>query len=139
MLPLRVGYLNATMNRTTRNADQEIGPDMSSQTRRNPWVGWYECRFGLPRCSGSGFWMGLELNQPVVPVGTRTAGRLPGPVTNTTHVVPLLLCSCLLYHHNISTPNSSFSNVIIVTLYPLPQLCMMHFTIASWGFLRSLL
>jgi hypothetical protein len=67
----------------TRNAEPEIGTDGSSQTRRNPRVDWYRSAFGSPRVSGTGFWMGLELNWPVFAVQTRTAGGLPGPVANT--------------------------------------------------------
>jgi len=35
-------------------------------------------------------------------------------------------------------PSIHFSNAIIVGSYPLLQLCIMHFTIASWWFLESL-
>jgi len=75
----------------TRNAEPDIGTDGSNQTRRNPRVNGYGSRFGLPRVSGSGFWMGLEPNRPVLAVQTRTAGRLPRPVANTR----LCWCSCL--------------------------------------------
>ena len=68
----------------TRNAEPEIGPDRSSQTRRNTRVDGYGSGFGLPRVSRSGFWPGLEPNRPVFAVQTRTAGGLPGPVANTT-------------------------------------------------------
>jgi len=68
----------------TWNADPEIGTDGSSQTRRNPRVDRYGTGFGLTRVSGSGFWTGLEPNQPVFAVQTRTAGGLPGPVANTS-------------------------------------------------------
>jgi len=39
----------------TRNAEPEIGPDGSSQTRRNPRVDRYGSGFGLPSVRGSGF------------------------------------------------------------------------------------
>jgi len=39
----------------TQNAEPEIGPDGSSQTRRNPRVDGYGSGFGPPRVSGSGF------------------------------------------------------------------------------------
>jgi hypothetical protein len=68
----------------TRNAEPEIGPDGSSQTRRNPRVDGYGSGFGPPRVCGSGFWPVLEPNRPVFAVQTRTAGGLPGPVANTT-------------------------------------------------------
>ena len=38
----------------------------------------------LPRHSASGFWPGLEPNRQFFAVQTQTAGRLPGPVANTT-------------------------------------------------------
>jgi len=83
ILQLTVGYLNATMNRETRNPEPEIGTDRWSQTRRNPRVDEARAGFGLPRSCGTGFWTGLEPNQPIFPVQTRTTGRLPGPVANT--------------------------------------------------------
>jgi len=78
-----VGYLNATMYRTTWNAKREIGPNGSSQTRRNPRVDAYRAGYWLPRSSRSGFWKVPEPNRTVFPVQTWTAGRLPGPVANT--------------------------------------------------------
>ena len=67
----------------TRNAEPEIGPHGSIQTRRNPRLEGYRSGCGPPRVSGSGFCPGLEPNRPVFAVQTRTAGRLPGPVANT--------------------------------------------------------
>jgi len=84
ILRLTVGYLNATMNRTTRNATLEIGPDGPSQTQQNPRVDRYGAGIGPPRSSGLGFRMVLDLNRTVFPVQTPTAGGLPGPVANTT-------------------------------------------------------
>jgi len=80
-----VGYLNATMNRKTRNTELEIGTNGSSQTRHNPQVDRYESGFGLSRRSGSGFWMVLEQHRTVFAVSTQTEGRLPGPIANTSH------------------------------------------------------
>jgi len=80
---LTVGYLNATINRTTRNAKPEIGPNAYSQTRQDWWVDGYGATFGLPRSSGLGFWTVLELNWTIFPVQTWIAGRLPGPAANT--------------------------------------------------------
>jgi len=40
ILRLWVGYLNATIHRTTWNAEPEIGPDRSSQTLAKPSGGW---------------------------------------------------------------------------------------------------
>jgi hypothetical protein len=68
----------------TRNAEPEIGTGRSIQTRQHPRVDGYRSRFCPPRVSGSGFWMGLELNRPVFVFQTRTAGRLPEPVANTS-------------------------------------------------------
>jgi len=85
ILRLTVGYLNATINRKTRNTEPEIGTDRSSQTRQIPWVDGYGSGFGPPRRCGSGFWTVLEPNRTVFPVPTRTAGGLPGPVANTNH------------------------------------------------------
>jgi len=67
----------------TRNAEPEIGPDRSSETRWNPRVDRYGSGFGPPRVSGSGFWPGWEPNRPVFAVQTRTTGGLPGPIANT--------------------------------------------------------
>jgi hypothetical protein len=67
----------------TRNAELEIGTDGSIQTRHNPWLDGYRSGFGPPKVSGSGFWTGLEPNQPVFAVQTQTTGQLPGPVANT--------------------------------------------------------
>jgi hypothetical protein len=84
ILRLTVGYLNATINRKTRNTEPEIGTDGSSQTRQNPRVAGYGSGFGPPRRCGSGFWTVLAQNRTVFPVRTRTAGGLPGPVANTS-------------------------------------------------------
>ena len=79
-----VWYLSATILRNTPNTEPEIGTDGSSKTPQKPPVDWYRSRFGPPRCSGSGFWMVQELNQILVAVWPRTAGRLPRPIANTT-------------------------------------------------------
>jgi len=83
ILRLIVGYQNATKNRITPNAKPEIDPDRCSQTRQNPWVDGYGAGFGPPRSCRSGIWTVLEPNQTVLPVQTRTAGGLPGPIANT--------------------------------------------------------
>jgi len=72
LLRLIEGYLNATINTTTRNAEPEIVLDGSSQTRQNPRLDGYGAGFGPPRSHGLCFWMVLELNQTVFPVHTRT-------------------------------------------------------------------
>ena len=84
ILRLAMGYLKATINRITRILEPEIGTNGSSQTRQNPRVDGYGSGFGPPRCSRSGFWMGLEPNRNILAVRTRTAGRLPRPVANTS-------------------------------------------------------
>jgi len=71
------------MNWTTHNAKPEIGPDRSSQTRRNLHLDSYGASFGPPRSSGSGFWMVLALNRTIFPVQTETAAGLPRPAANT--------------------------------------------------------
>jgi len=68
----------------TRNTEPEIGTDRSSQTWRNLQDDGYGSEFGPPRVCGSGFWTGLEPNRQIFAVQTQTAGRLPGPVANTT-------------------------------------------------------
>ena len=70
----------------TSNAEPEIGPAGSCQTRRNLPVDGYGSGFGPPRVSGSGFWPVREPNRQVFAVQTRTAGGLPGPVANTQYV-----------------------------------------------------
>ena len=83
LLQLTVGYLNATINRKTRHAELEIGPNGCSQTRQNPWVVGYRAGFGPPRSSCSRFWTVLEPNGTVFPVRIRMTGVLPRPVANS--------------------------------------------------------
>jgi len=100
ILQFTAGYLSATINRETRNAEPEIGTDRSSQTRHNLWVDGYGSGFGLPRGSGSGFGLGLEPNRPIFMVRTWTACGLPGPGANTSQnhcckkTAPCLLQCC---------------------------------------------
>jgi len=68
----------------TRNAEPEIGTETSSRIWQNPQLDGCGSRFGPPTVSRSGVWMGLEPNWPIYAVQTPTAGRLPGPVANTT-------------------------------------------------------
>jgi len=84
ILRLTVRYLNVTINRTTRNAKPEIGPEGSRQTQWILRVDGYGAGFGQPRSSGSVFWTVPEPNWTVFPVQTRPAGRSPRPVGNTT-------------------------------------------------------
>ena len=86
ILRLTVRYLNATINRSTRNVEPEIGPDGSSETRQNLRVDGYGAKFGLPRSCGSGFWTVLEPNRTIFPVQTRSAGGFPGPFADTSEV-----------------------------------------------------
>jgi len=97
ILGLAIGYLNATINRITWKPEPEIGTDRSSETRQNLRVDGYGSRFGPPRCSGSGFWMGLEPNRTVLAVRTRTAGGLPGPVANSNRVTVSFASKSRLY------------------------------------------
>ena len=85
ILQLILEYLNATINRKTQNAEQEIGPDGSSQTRRNPRVDRSGAGFWPPWSSRPGFWTVLEPNWTVFPVQTPTAGVSPGPVAYTDY------------------------------------------------------
>jgi len=84
IVQLTVRYLNATINTTTWNAKPQIGPNGSNQTWQNPRVDGYRAVSGPPRSSGSGFWTVLEPNRTVFLVQTQTAGRLPGPIANTS-------------------------------------------------------
>jgi len=83
-LPFTIEYLNAPIHRGAQNAEREIGTNGSRQPWQNPWVDGYGSRFAQPRGSRSGFWTGLELNQPVFTVWTRTPGEFPGPVANSS-------------------------------------------------------
>jgi len=85
ILQLAVGFLNATINWKTWNTGLEIGPDGSSQTQRDTPVARFGAVFGPPRSSRLCVWTVLEPNRSVVPVQTRIAGGLPGPVANTTY------------------------------------------------------
>jgi hypothetical protein len=84
---LAIEWLSATITRKTRKPEPEIGTNRSSQTPRTRWVDWYGSGFCLRRCSTLGFWTGLEPNWTVLAVGTRSAGGLPGPVANSTHML----------------------------------------------------
>jgi hypothetical protein len=89
MYPCHYVTINSTISECdhkceTRNADPEIGTERSIQTRQMLCVEGYGSRFGPLRVSWSGFWTGLEQKRPVFAVQTRTTGRLPGPVANTT-------------------------------------------------------
>jgi len=95
---LTVAYLNATINvkpqTQNRRLEPEIGTDGSSQTRRNLRVDGYGSGFGPPWVCGSGFWTVLQPNRPVFAVHTRTAGGLPGPVSNTKRTYWLREFTC---------------------------------------------
>jgi len=103
-----IGYLNATINRNTRIPEPEIGTDGSSKTRQNPRVDGYGSGIGLPRCSRSGLWMGLEPNPNVFVVRTRTAGGFSGPVANTNE--DTLWYFHVFYEQTIT--NDNYWNVI---------------------------
>ena len=95
ILQWTVGYLNATINRKSRNAEPVIGTGGSGQAWQHPRVDGYGSGFGPPRGSRSGVWLVLEPNQPVFPIWTLTARRLHWPVPNTKHEV------LLIYEYNI--------------------------------------
>jgi len=87
ILWITVGCLNATIIRITQKPEPQIGTNMSSQPRQNPWVDRYGYRFGLPWSCGSGHWIGLELNRMSFAVRTRTSGRLPRPIAHTIEAI----------------------------------------------------
>jgi len=105
IIRLTLGYLNATMNRTTWNAIPEIRPGGLRQTRRNQGVDSYGAGFGLPRSSGSGFWQVLDPNQTVFPVQIWTTGGLPAPIVTTRYAG--LVNSAM----QIELPRSRFSGI----------------------------
>ena len=76
--------MTVRINRKARKGEPETGTDGSSHTQQNPGVDGYAYEFGPARISRSDFWPGLEPNQTIFPVQTRTAGGLPGPIANTT-------------------------------------------------------
>ena len=82
-LLLTVGYLNATIYGTMKNADPEIGPNRSSQTRHIPRVDRYESGFRWTRSSGSDCWTVLAPNQAVLLLPILTVGMSPRPVANS--------------------------------------------------------
>ena len=90
ILQLTVGYLNATINWKTRNAEPEIGTIMTSQTWQHPQVHGYGSMFGPRTGCVSGFWTGLEPNEPGIMVQIPTAGGLPRPIANITCKFTLL-------------------------------------------------
>ena len=104
----------------TRNAEQEIGTDGSSQTWRNPQVDGYVSGFAPPRVCGSGFWPVLEPNRPVFAVQTRTAGGLPGPIANTNWV--------FLFARTRITP-SIWSNMSLYTVMRRCRVTVCHLDI----------
>ena len=108
VLRLKVGYLNANINWTTRNAQPEIGPDGSSHTQRNPRVDRYGTGFGPPRSSGSGPCTVQEPNRTNFLVQTQTTGGLPGPVANT-HSNPNILFRLVLRGEQVANYTSGQS------------------------------
>jgi len=97
ILRLSVAYLYVSTNSETWNAILELGSNGSSQTLQTLWVDRYVSGFGSPGGSGLDRWTGLEQNWTIFVVQTRAAGRLPGPVGNTTHFeVHLFIFVCLV-------------------------------------------
>jgi len=125
-LRLTVEYLNATINRTSRNAKPDIGPDASNQTRRNPCVVGYGAGFGQPRSCRSSFWTVLEPNRTVFPVQTRTACGLPWPIANSIeNQQEVTCCMDILDSAITSTISASVASSNVV------EACSVH----CWGFL----
>jgi hypothetical protein len=77
-----VEHLNATTNRKTRNAEQQIGTGEPSQTQHHPQNDGYGSRLDPPGGSGLGDLTGLEPNKTVFVVPSWNVGRLPAPVAN---------------------------------------------------------
>jgi len=98
ILWLAISYLNATINRKIWKPELVIGTDGSSQTQQKLRVEWYGSGFCPPRCSRSGFWMGLDSDWIVLVVRTRTTGGLPGPVANTSQTSLMLHWRSFLGH-----------------------------------------
>jgi len=111
----------------TRNAEPEIGTDVSSQTRRNPQVDGYGSGFGLQRVCGSGFWTILEPNRPVFKIQTRNAGGLPGPVANTESASYLSFCNCKPTAREISSPPGVCFTIHFRLQVPFPFSFPFHF------------
>jgi len=69
---------------------------MPSQTRHHPHVDRYSSGFAPPWCSWLGLWTGLEQNQNIVAMWTRTAGRVSGLVANSRFKCWMPLSWCCL-------------------------------------------
>jgi len=69
----------------TRNTEPEIRITRYRQCRQNPQIDGYGSGFGSPRNSGLGSSTGLEPDQAIFAVTTRTAGGLPEPIADTTY------------------------------------------------------
>jgi len=99
---------------------------------------------------GSGNWPGLEPNQTKLPVKTRTAGGLPGPVANTTYNttgIPryLMRSGPASIHTQISVavakPTSKFRSGVVKRCYisvesspwNREQLCKTHYSVTEWS------
>jgi len=76
ILRLTVGYLHATINRKTLQAEPVIGPEGSTQTWQNLGVDRYWCGLELSRPSRVGFGTGQALIWTIFPIWTHTTGRL---------------------------------------------------------------
>jgi len=85
VLRLVVGYPNATIIRKTWKPEPEIETKVSRQTRQNLWADRYRSGFAQPTSCWSGFWTGLVPNWTMLVVQTWTAGKLPGPIGNTSY------------------------------------------------------
>ena len=95
-----IGYLNATTNGKPQKATPAIGTDGSSQTCQNLLVCGYGSKFGQPRSTRLGFWTGLGPNQTVFALITRTAGKLPRPIANTSCIPNMQLFNVAYYISN---------------------------------------
>jgi len=109
----------------TRNAEPEIGTERLSQIPSQP-TGWRVCIRVWPANSQQAGFLdgsrpeptlvsGLEPNQPVFPVQTRTAGWLPAPGSNTTGV------GCISDTEKILTESWSLSQLDAAAALKLPE------------------
>jgi len=81
---LTLEYLNATINRTSRKENPQIGPDGFTQTQWNPRLDGYGAGFGPPSSGALGYRTVLQPNCTVCPFQPLPPGGLPGLVADTS-------------------------------------------------------
>jgi len=75
-----VGYLNASINRKTRNTEPEIGINGSGQTMQDLQVDRYGSGFAPPVPSGSRPWTDLEPHRTILRSKPRPLAGYPNPL-----------------------------------------------------------